>query len=37
MKHKVIDNFLSEDEFLSIKNGVLHNFEFPWFFRRRGG
>ena len=31
MKHKVIDNFLSEDEFLSIKNGVLHNFEFPWF------
>lgn len=31
MTHKIIDNFLPEDNFLSIQKGILRNLDFPWF------
>ena len=30
MKHKIIDNFLSQEDFLEVKNFML-NRRFPWF------
>jgi hypothetical protein len=32
MNYKIIDNFLSEKEFLKIKNILLNNDNFPWYF-----
>ena len=31
MKYKVIDNFLDDESFLNIKNGIMHNSDFPWY------
>ena len=34
MKHKVIDNFLNQEEFNKIRNIMTDN-SFPWFFRNK--
>ena len=34
MKHKVIDNFLNQEEFNKLRNNMIDD-SFPWFFRDR--
>ena len=32
MKYNIIDNYLSKNEFLKIKNEIVDNEYFPWYF-----
>ena len=33
MQYEVIDNYLPQEEFEAIKNIIMNNADFPWFYR----